>query len=189
MRKRTVKILKGIAIAVVVIGVVYALAIAVSSAKLRRAYANLEKAGRPMNTGNVIPSAVSDAENSALLYESAILLLKAQPASREAGQPAGQENLLNHLGTLSGTFLKESLDADKRAELKQLMEQDVIHRALSIIEQGAQRRSCRFDHDYTAGFNMLLPHLSKLHRSTPEECPPARPEIAWRSNRYAATKP
>ena len=119
MRKRTVKILKGIAIAVVVLVVLYAVAVVVSSAKLRRAYANLEKAGRPMKWANVIPAVVPDAENAALLYESAILLLKAQPAE--------QENLLKHLGGLSGTFLTESLDADKRAELEQLLEQDVVH--------------------------------------------------------------
>lgn len=170
MRKRTVKILKGIAIAVVVLGVLYAIGIAVSSAKLRRAYADLEKGGRPMEAAKIIPPTVPEAENAALLYESAILLLKAQPAGGEVGQPpqrmagelADQDNLLGHLGGLSGTFLKESLDVDKQTELKQLLEQDVIQRALSIIEQGTQRRSCRFDHDYTAGVNMLMPHLSGL---------------------------
>jgi len=80
MRKRTVKILKGIGIAIVVLALIYAVATAVSFAKLRRAYADLEKAGRPMKPANVIPPAVPDTENAALLYESDILLLKAQPA-------------------------------------------------------------------------------------------------------------
>lgn len=162
MRKRTVKILKAIAIAVVVLGVLYAIAVVISAAKLRRAYAELEKAGRPMNTGNVIPPAVPGAENAALLYESAILLLKAQPAGQDTNQPAEEENLLEHLGGLSGTFLTDSLEADKQAELERLLKQDVVDRALSLIEQGTRRRACRFDLDYKAGFNMLMPHLSGL---------------------------
>ena len=162
MRKRTVKILRGIAIAVVVLGVLYAIGIAVSSAKLHWAYAVIEKAGRPMEAADVIPPTVPETGNAALLYESAILLLKAQPARREAGQPPDHENLLSRLARLSDTFLSESLDADKRAELEQLLKQDVVRNAMSIAEQGTQRRSCRFDHDYTAGFNMLMPHLQGL---------------------------
>lgn len=152
MQKRTVRILKGVGIVLVVLGLIYAAATAVSFGKLRRAYANLEKAGRPMKSDAVIPPAVADTENAALLYESAILLLKAQPCD-------GQD-LLSHLGDLSDTFLTESLDADKRAELEQLLEQDVVRQGLSAVEEGTRRSACRFDYDYKAGFNMLLPHLS-----------------------------
>jgi len=186
MRKRTVKILRGIAIAVVVLGVIYAIGVAVSSAKLRRAYSNLEKAGRPMDAAKIIPPNVPDAENAALLYESAILLLKAQPAQPTAGKPDGQENLLLHLGSLSDTFLKESLDADKLAELEQLLEQEVVHDALSIIEQGTRRRWCRFEHDYKAGFNMLMPNLAGLRNmifilgaKACLEAEAGRPDAAW----------
>jgi hypothetical protein len=178
MRKRTVKILKIIAIVLVVLGVIYAIAVAVSSAKLRRAYADLEKDGRPMKQTDVIPPEVPDTENAALLYESAILLLKAQPApngnlleylgeGRQAVNDmemstAPEGNLLEYLGGLSDKFIKESIEPDKLAELQQLIEQDAVSQALSVIEDGTQRRSCRFDHDYKAGFNMLMPHLSGL---------------------------
>jgi len=154
MRKRTVKILKIIAIVLVVLSLIYAVAVAVSSAKLRKAYATLEKAGRPMEPADVIPPDVQDSENAALLYESAILLLKAQPA------PEG--NLLEYLGGLSDKFLKESIEPDKLSELQQLIEQDVVTQALSVIEQGTQRSSCRFNRDYKAGFNMLMPNLSNM---------------------------
>ena len=154
MRKRTVKILKGIGIAIVVLALIYAVATIVSFAKLRRAYADLEKAGRPMKPANVIPPAVPDTENAALLYESDILLLKAQPAP--------EKNLLEYLGGLSGTFLTESLDADKRAELEQLLGQDAVRQALVAIDQGTHRPSCRFDHNYEAGFSMPMPHLSGM---------------------------
>lgn len=154
MRKRTVKILKGIAVIVVVLGLTYAIAVAIFSAKLRRVYADLEKAGRPMKAAEVIPPKVPDTENAALLYESAGLLLKAQPA------PNG--NLLEYAGGLSKTFMKESFSPEKLAELQPLIEQDVVTRALWMVEQGIRRRSCRFDRDYTSGINILLPDLSVL---------------------------
>ncbi len=178
MKKRTVKILTGIAIALVVLGLIYAIAVGVSSSKLHHAYAALEKDGRPMDTWQVIPHYVPDTENAALLYESAALLLKAQPAP--------QKSLSDYLGDLSGTFIKESLDPDKLAEFKQLIGQDVVKQALSAVEQGTQRPSCRFDHDYNAGLSMLLPHLSDMRNLTRILCAKAyleaktgNPDTAW----------
>ena len=139
MKKRTVKILKVIAIILVVLGLIYAIAVSVSSAKLRRVYADLEKDGRPMEPADIIPPEVPDTDNAALLYESAALLLKAQPAPGE--------NLLEYLGDLSSKFIKESLASNKLAELKQLIGQDVVTQALSIVAQGTRRDSCRFDLD------------------------------------------
>jgi hypothetical protein len=178
MRKKTIKILKIIAIVLVALSLIYAIAIGVSSAKLRKAYAALEKAGRPMKPADVIPPDVPDAENAALLYQSAILLLKAQPA------PNG--NLLEYLGKLSDKFITESIEPDELAELQQLIGQDAVTQALSIVEQGIRRRSCRLEHDYKAGFNMLMPNLSSLRNLTriigAKACFQAeagRPDAAW----------
>ncbi len=178
MKKRTVKILTGIAIVLVVLGLIYAIAVSVSSAKLRRVYADLKKDGRPMEPADVIPPEVADTENAALLYQSAALLLKAQPAP--------EMNLLKYLGDLSSKFIKESLDSDKLTEFKQLIGQDVVTQALSIVEQGTRRGSCRFDHDYDDGINMLLPHLSDLRSLTFILCAKAyleaktgNPDAAW----------
>jgi hypothetical protein len=178
MKKRTVKILKGIAIILVVFGLIYAIAVSVSSAKLRRVYTDLEKDGRPIEPADVIPPEVPDTENAALLYESATLLLKAQPTP--------DENLLVDLGDISDKFLKDSLDSDKLGEFKQLIGQDVVTQALSIVAQGTRRDSCRFDHDYDDGLNMLLPHLSELRSLTRILCAKAyleaktgNPDTAW----------
>ena len=178
MKKRTVKILTGIAIVIVVLGLIYAVAVSVSSSKLHEAYAALEKDGRPMDTWQVIPHYVPDTENAALLYESAALLLKSQPAP--------QKSLSDYLGDLSGTFIKESLDPDKLAEFKQLIGQDIVTQALSAVEQGTQRPSCRFDHDYDAGLSMLLPHLSDMRNLTRIlgakaylEAKTGNPDTAW----------
>ena len=154
MKKRTVKILKIIAIILIVLSLLYAIAVGVSAAKLTRVYADLRKDGRPMNQVDILPKIVPDTENAALLYESAGLLLKAQPA------PEG--NLLKYLGGLSDKFIKESLEPDKLAELQQLIGQDVVTQALSIVEQGTQRPSCRFDRDYNDGIYTLLPNLPNL---------------------------
>jgi hypothetical protein len=186
MRKRTVKVLTGIGIAVVVLGVVYAVGMAVSTAKLRRVYAALQRDSRPIRPVDIIPPDVPDAENAALLYRSAILLLKAQPADQDANQPAGNESLLRRLGDLSGAFLKESLDAEKRAELERLLNQGVVDNALSIVAQGTCCHSCRFDLDYKAGFSMLLPHLAELRplvlilaAKARLEAQAGRPATAW----------
>jgi hypothetical protein len=184
MRKRTVKILTGIGITVVALGVIYAIGVGVSSAKLRRAYTDLKKDGRPMSPAEIIPPKVPDGENAALLYESAALLLKAQPAPNR--------NLLDYVREPYDGFMTGSLEPDKLAEFKQLIEQDVVTQAISIIEQGTRRKSCRFDHDYTEGFNILLPHLAGLRdivrligaRSC-LEAEAGRPDAAWN---YALTQ-
>jgi hypothetical protein len=184
MRKKTVKILTGIGITVVVLGVIYAIAVGVSSAKLRRAYADLQKEGRPTKPADVIPPEVPGAENAALLYESAALLLKAQPA------PSG--SLPDYLRGSYDKFMTGSLEPDKLAEFKQLIEQDVVTQALAIAEQGTRRKSCRFDHDYSEGFNILLPHLAGLRdlvrligARSYLEAEAGRPDAAWN---YALTQ-
>jgi hypothetical protein len=131
-----------------------------------------------MSQAEIIPPKVPDGENAALLYESAALLLKAQPAPNR--------NLLDYVREPYDGFMTGSLEPDKLAEFKQLIEQDVVTQAISIIEQGTRRKSCRFDHDYKAGFNILLPHLAGLRdlvrligaRSC-LEAEAGRPDAAW----------
>jgi hypothetical protein len=144
MKKRTVKILKIIAIILVVLSLLYAIAVGVSAAKLNRVYADLRKDGRPMRQADVLPPIVPDEDNAALLYESAGLLLKAQPA------PEG--NLLEYLGRLSDKFIKDTLDPDKLVELQQLIDQNIV----------TQRPSYWFNRDYKDGIYTLLPNLPNI---------------------------
>jgi hypothetical protein len=175
MRKRTVKILKIIAVILVVLSLLYAIAVGVSAAKLNRVYADLRKDGRPMRQADVLPPRVPDEDNAALLYESAALLLKAQPAPEgnlleylDAGssdmgpKPTTEGNLLEYLGSLSDKFIKDTLDPDKLVELQQLIDQDIVTQALSIVEQGTQRPSCWFDRNYKDGIYTLLPNLPNI---------------------------
>jgi len=178
MKKRTVKILTCIAIVIVALGLIYAIAVSISSSKLHHAYAALEKDNRPMEPWQVIPPDVPDTENAALLYQSAALLLKAQPA------PNG--NLLIYLGAHSDKFIKETLDSDKLTEFEQLMAQEKVLQALSMVEQGTQRDSYRYDLNYDDGFGIRLPHLHGLRNLIFIGCAKAQieaktgnPDTAW----------
>ncbi len=154
MRKRTVKILTGIAILIVVLAVTYAIALAVSAMRLRRAYAALRSDGRPMTLAEVVPPKVPDSENAALLYESAALLLRAQPA------PEG--NLLEYLGERIRSASEDPLDPNEKTELANLLRQDAVSQALSIVEQGTRPPACRVENDYHAGLALGLWHLSRM---------------------------
>lgn len=171
MKKRTVKTLTGLAGVLVALGLVYVIWLGISAIRLRRAYAALEKDGRPVEAGQVIPVQVPETENAALLYKSAALLLAATPAPwNDEPIPEGisrdesinrerLRNLMGYLGHLSHAFLTGSMEPDKRAELEALFARDVVMQSLSTIELGTERPSCRFDRDYQAGLNMPLPFL------------------------------
>lgn len=170
MRKRTVRILTGVAIIVVALGLSYAIAVAVCAARLRRAYAALEKDGRPTRAADILPAEVPDTENGALLYESAALLLKAEPAgydlvsrpgesAKEAADREHFKDLLGYLGSLSTEFAQGKLTPEKLQELKELFNRRVVEDALFTIEQGTTRPACRFDRNYDAGFDIALPGL------------------------------
>jgi len=150
MRKRTLKIVTCLGVIVVFLGIVYSISVALAAAKVRRAYAALEKAGRPMHVEDVVPPAVPDTENAALLYESAALLLRSQPA--------GEKNLLGRL-SLTQRARAESEDAIDPAETRRLLGLEVVDQALAMVKQGTSRAGCRFDRDYEAGSEMLMPNL------------------------------
>ena len=155
MRKRTVRILTGVAVLIVVLALVYGIAVAVATVRLRRAYAALERDGRPMRAADVIPAEVPATENAALLYASAALLLEAQPA------PDG-ESLRGYLASLSVTVVDKPGDPNAGPELQRLFERDAVSRALATIREASRRPSCRFDHDYEGVGLWIMPHWAEL---------------------------
>jgi hypothetical protein len=161
MRKRSKWVLVGIGILVVVLGTWYGVALARSTARLREVYAALEKAGRPMNPADVTPAKVPDEQNAAVLYLRAASMLKTQPVR--------EKDLLKYLADLSDAPFKKTDDPDKLArqkqdvaELKQLMAQDVVAQAISVIEQGTQRPACQFVHDYSRDTSLNVPAMEDL---------------------------
>ncbi len=162
MRKRSRRILVGIGIIVAALGTMYAVSLTRSTARLRDAYAALEKAGRPMRAADVTPEKVPDDQNAAVLYRKAAAMLKAQPDQ--------DKNLLKHLGTLAGAPFKKTDDPDKLArknqeveELKQLMGREVVAQAISIVEEGTRRPACQFfNRDAQRGLSLESPALEDL---------------------------
>jgi len=154
MRKRTTGILTGIGVIVVILGILYAVAVVRATARLQRAYAALEADGRPMRAADVVPPTVPDTQNAMVLYESAAAMLKAQPAP--------QRNLLFYMGRLADSFWSDAPDPNRCAELKQLMGQETVLRALAAVEQGTQRPACRLNRDYETGVPLEMPILEDL---------------------------
>jgi hypothetical protein len=151
MKKRNVKVLKCLVIVLIGLGLIYAVLLGISSLKLHRAYSALEKDNRPMSPEDVIPPALLDTENAALLYESAWLRLKAEAM--------GETDLLSHMADLAVEYNQGDPNTATRKEMKRLMQREVVKNALQAIELGTQRAGCRFDVNYKDGIDMLLPHL------------------------------
>ena len=166
MRKRSKKILAGVGVIIVALGTLYAAALARSTAKLREAYATLEKDGRPMRAADVTPEKVPDEQNAAVLYRKAASMLRAQQA--------GSKDLLKQLEGLSGAPFKRTDDPYKLAEqkkdiaeLKQLMSQDVVAQAISVIEQATQRPACQFfDASAKHGLSLEPPGIEDMRNLT-----------------------
>ena len=133
MHRRTKRILTGLGIVLVALTVTYAILLMRSTAKLHQAYAALAADGRPVQSAEILGPKVADSDNAAVLYQSAILLLK--------GEPAGDKSLYEQLTGRSWQRLAED-------ERKQWIGQEAVATALSLIEQGTHRPACQLEHDY-----------------------------------------
>jgi hypothetical protein len=132
MHRRSKRILTGLGIFIVALAVIYAILLVRATVKLRRAYAALQADGRPMRIDEITLPKVPDSENAAVLYQSAVLLLK--------GQPAGDKSLFQRL--TDGRARPKT-----RAEINALIGQETVTKAVSLVEQGTQRPMCQFHRD------------------------------------------
>ncbi|MCL5280136.1 MAG: hypothetical protein M1376_09540 [Planctomycetes bacterium] len=130
MHRRSKRILTGLGIFLVALAVLYALLLVRATSKLRRAYADLEADGRPMRIDEITPPKVPDSENAAVLYQSAVLLLKSQPA--------GDKSLFERL--TDGRARPKT-----KAERDALIAQETVTKAVSLMEQGTRRPVCQLD--------------------------------------------
>ena len=76
MSGKSKKILIGIVVIFVLLGLRYAVSLARSKAALRAAYAALEQDGRPMDASAVLRPEVPDAQNAAVFYQRAAAMLR-----------------------------------------------------------------------------------------------------------------
>ncbi len=130
MHRRSKRILTGLGIFVVALAVIYAILLVRATVKLRRAYAALQAEGRPMRMEEITPPKAPDSENAAVLYQSAVLLLKSQPA--------GNKSLFERL--TDGRFRPKT-----KEERNALIAQEVATKAVALIAEGTRRPACQFD--------------------------------------------
>jgi hypothetical protein len=132
MHRRSKRIVTGLGIFVVALAVLYAILLARATVKLRGAYATLAADGRPMRIDEISPPKVPDSENAAVLYQSAVLLLKSQPA--------GDKSLFQRLTDYH--FRPKT-----KEEWNALIAQEAVTKAVSLVAQGTCRPACRLDYN------------------------------------------
>jgi hypothetical protein len=135
MHRRSKRILTVLSILIVILAVTYAILLARATGKLRRAYAALAAEGRPMRAAEIMPAKIHDSENAAVLYRRAILLLKSQPV--------GDKSVFDWLNP--PRLLGQGNARQREQERREVMGQEVVAKALALIEEGTRRPACQFD--------------------------------------------
>jgi hypothetical protein len=133
MHRKSKRILMGLGIIIVAWAVTYGVLLIRATAKLRQAYAALAADGRPMQAAEILPPKVSDTNNAAVLYQSAILMLKSQPVGDKSVFDWLTAPPLPGQGNASGQKKKEVIG------------QDVVANALALVEEGTRRPACQSD--------------------------------------------
>lgn len=145
MKLRSARIIKALAILLVVLAALYAAAWLLAARSLQQAYAELEADGRPMTMQEIELDPVPPSQNAAPLYQAALLLLQSEPF--------GNGTMHDHLAT--NTWVKPDDPRSPEAiesELREALQQEVCVEALKLIEKGSTRSDYRFigkDHNRT----------------------------------------
>ena len=170
MKSRTVKVLKWSGIAIVSLGLLYAVLLGLAGRSLHRTYQALEADGRPMRLAEIVPPAIPDADNAALIYQAVVLLLRAEPA--------GEKDLFTQLSDLAAKVLDDPSDAEATAAFRELFRTEIAVAAMEMVERGTLKSGCRHELDYSQGAAMLLPHLAHLRGLSRILCATARMQAA-----------
>lgn len=151
MKPRSARIIKALAILLVVLAALYGIAWLLAARSLRQAYAELEADGRPMTLEEIELDPVSPAQNAAPLYQAARLLLQ----SESVGNASMFEHLsTNTCPTPNDPRSPEAIDA----ELREVLKQKVCIAALNLLKEGSTRP------DYRNSSNKAYePPVSPLH--------------------------
>jgi len=130
---------------VVVLAVGYVVPLVISGVKLKNAYADLQKDGRPMTAAEIIPKPVADKDNAAFLYNSAASLLKSTGDAVRDVDPS-------------------KLSGDGREACVSFLGREDVIKVLALIEEAVAKPQCRFDLDYSQGPGIPLAHLAQLRQ-------------------------
>ena len=154
MKKRTAKVLKWLGVAAIALSLIYTLLLWQANRDIQRAYSALEADGRPMRVEQIIPPAIPDTDNAALVYRAVALQLKS-----ESG---GGNNLFHELADLADRMRADSTNPQPEERFRELSERPVVRDAFIALRRGTEKKGCRYDLDYSEGAGILLPHLQDL---------------------------
>lgn len=173
MNTRTIQIIKWTAGVVLAFALAYVALLVYANQAVENAHAALEADGRPMKLEQIIPAEIPDADNAALVYEAVILKLKAEKL--------GEESLLEKLASLAEEILgqtEEVLDENSseraRNEFWELSQTKIISDALEALQRGTAKPDCRFNLDYSKGFEMEFGPFGELMNLSDVLCAYAR---------------
>jgi len=192
MKKRTAVILKWVGIVVVVLGFAYGAMDFASRRALKREYDALRAEGRPMELREIVPPAIPDAENAALVYNAAVQMLQAEPPVKLEGYtpPSGRVigNLFEQLGDVASATLASSTNTIAAEHVARLLDHPRVVEFLASIERGSARPGYRQKLDYSKGAGIPLPHLAEnrgvsttLSVLARRQAAAGKPDDAWRT--------
>jgi hypothetical protein len=191
MKKRTAAILKWVGIVVVVLGFVYGAMDFASRRAIKREYDALRAEGRPMELREIVPPAIPDADNAALVYNAAIQMLKAEPLFKLEGYAPPSDrvikNLFEQLKVVASEAIKHPTNTVTAEHMARLLDHPRVVEFLAAIERGSARPGYRQEVDYSQGAGILMPDkgenlsiskiLSVLARQ--QAAADGRTEAAW----------
>ncbi|MDA1316304.1 MAG: hypothetical protein O2968_23565 [Acidobacteria bacterium] len=194
MKKRTASILKWVGIVVVVLGFAYGAMDFASRRALKREYDALRAEGRPMELREIVPPAIPNDDNAALVYNAAVQMLQAEPPVKLDGYatPSGRVigNLFEQLGDVVSTVLGSPTNTVAAEHAARLLDHPRVVEFLATIERGSERAGYRQELDYTQGAGLLLPHLSDnravsrtLSALARRQAAAGKTDAAWRTVR------
>ena len=112
--------------------------------------------GRPVTLEQVIPPAVPETENGAVLYSEAFQVLQT-PSDGPDSEPLDKV-----IPEITRSYTADPKSPDFQARLEQLLGRPDLQTALDKLTEAADRPACRFEMDYRAGPTMLMPHLTSF---------------------------
>jgi hypothetical protein len=165
MKKRTAVILKWLGIVVVALGFAYGALDFAGRRALKRERDALRADGRPMELREIVPPAIPDADNAALVYNAAVQMLKAEPPAKLDGYapPSGRVigNLLEQLGDVASEALRSPTNTVAAEHFARFIDHPRVVEFLAAIERGSARPGYRQELDYSQGAKLSLSHLNE----------------------------
>ncbi|MBI2900604.1 MAG: hypothetical protein HYY17_10490 [Planctomycetes bacterium] len=120
----------------------------VGTSRLNEAIASARREGYATSPSDLAPPPATAEENAAPFYSAAFALMAEPPEILSGAQERGFA----------------SLNAGEKAELRGWLAKQ--RDSFDLIRRARSRPRCRFDRDYSLGYNMPLPELSKAIRVT-----------------------